>query len=122
MVQRRLTAFVLATAALATVAGCADGAPQPVPAAINLYGNCAPFYPEAAFKAHAKGLTRVRFTIEPTGVLSNAEVVESSGPLPENKLLDEAALVALSRCPIRVGRDASGQPVGGQIEASYNWK
>ena len=91
------------------------------PAGIHLQGSCAPAYPAAALKAHVSGTTRVRLTIEPTGAISGTEIVESSGPLPENKLLDAAAAEALSRCETRTGRDAQGQPIGAQIVVTYKW-
>ena len=105
----------------AQVPSAAASASKAVPAAIYLRGSCAPSYPAAALKAHASGVTGVRFTIEPNGTLAGAEVMESSGPLPENQLLDQAAVDALSKCPIRAGRDENGQPAGAQIVAHYNW-
>ncbi len=105
-------------AALAANAASASKGP---PAGVNLQRSCAPSYPAAALQARASGTTRVRLTIEPTGAISSAEVVQSSGPLPENKLLDTAAADALSKCQSRAGRDANGQPVGAQVVVTYKW-
>ncbi len=92
------------------------------PAAIYLQGSCAPAYPGFPRPSHPKGVTRVRFTIDATGVVTNAEVIERSGLSHEHRLLDKAAIDALSKCPVRIGLDENGKPVGAQIVASYVWK
>ena len=125
--MRLMRFHVALIAALAAIPAWADDAKAPpavagVQAAIFLRQSCAPAYPDAALKARATGVTRVRFTIQPDGTIANAEVAQSSGPLPENQLMDQAAVDALSRCPIRAGRDPDGQPVGGQIVVTYEWK
>ena len=111
-----------ASAGAQTPASAAGQNSQARPAAIYLKGDCLPAYPHEAERAHVTGETRVKFTIEPTGAISAVQVIHRSGPLPENALLDQAAVEALSRCPIRVGRDENGQPVGGEIVATYVWR
>jgi periplasmic protein TonB len=127
--QALLTIWI-ASLSLSSTLAWADDAKAPSPAAsasqavvagIFLRKSCAPAYPDAALKAKASGVTRVRFTIDPAGAITNAEVVQTSGPLPENKSLDQAAVDALSRCPIRAGRDDNGQPVSAQIVVTYEW-
>ena len=83
---------------------------------------CQPEYPAAALKAHAQGVTGVRFTVSAEGRLLGARIVQASGSTPEHQLLDEAAVTALSRCPFRAGTDESGKAVGAEINVSYRWK
>ena len=83
---------------------------------------CRPGYPAAALKAHAQGVTGVRFTVSAEGRLVGAQVVQASGSTPEHQLLDEAAVAALSRCPFSAGTDESGKAVGADIIVSYRWK
>ena len=83
---------------------------------------CKPDYPPAAARAQATGTSRIRFTVDANGKVTNAEVVGSSGPSRENRLLDNAAKAALAACPIRVGTDAEGHPVGTQVDVIYTWK
>ena len=135
MIANRTMARALLAAGGLVVAACAcaqapasaagqtaPGDSQARPAAINLHGDCLPSYPSAAERARVKGVTRVKFTIDATGAITAVEVIHRSGPLPEHRLLDSAAVEALSRCPIRVGRDENGRPVGGEIVATYNWQ
>ena len=92
------------------------------PAAIYVNSrSCRPEYPAAALRARAQGSTRVRFNIAPDGRLLAARLVGASGPTVEHKLLDDAAVAALSRCPIRAGTDESGQPAGAEITVTYQW-
>ena len=98
------------------------GAPHSLPAGINANDPaCALKYPPAAFAARAQGDTRVQFDVGPDGRLLAARVVQSAGPTPEHHLLDDAAVAALSRCPLRPGTDASGNPIGGKVTVVYHW-
>jgi protein TonB len=104
-------------------------APPPVAAppapAIGNVAACAPKnedYPAAAVRAEATGTTRVRFTVDATGKLSNAEVVKAAGSSREHRQLDRVALSKLSECTFKPGNDETGKPVGGTFEVEYVWK
>ncbi|MCA0241449.1 MAG: energy transducer TonB [Proteobacteria bacterium] len=86
---------------------------------------CAPQaddYPAAARRAEATGTTRVRFTIGADGKLASADVIKSSGPSREHKMMDRVAVAKLSECKFEAGRDETGKPVGGVHEVEYVWK
>ena len=99
--------------------------PAPVARAAFINANdpgCRPEFPPAALRAQVSGVSRIRFTVDATGKVTAAEVVGSSGPTREHRLLDNAAKLALPSCPIRVGTDAEGHPIGTQVEVAYSWK
>lgn len=99
--------------------------PAPVARAAVINANdpgCRPEYPPAALRAGASGVSRIRFTVDASGKVTGAEVIGSSGPTREHRLLDNAAKLALANCPIKVGTDAEGHPVGTQVEVLYTWK
>jgi protein TonB len=83
---------------------------------------CRPEFPPAALRAQVSGTSHIRFTVDANGKVTAAEVVGSSGPTREHRLLDNAAKAALASCPIKVGIDAEGRPVGTQVEVAYTWK
>ena len=102
-------------------------APGPAPVARSAFINandpgCRPDFPPAALRAQVSGVSRIRFTVDATGKVTAAEVVGSSGPTREHRLLDNAAKLALPNCPIKVGTDAAGNPIGTQVEVAYSWK
>jgi len=108
----------------ATAPAAAPG-PAPVARAAVINANdpgCRPEYPAAALRAGASGVSRIRFTVDASGKVTAAEVVGSSGPTREHRLLDNAAKSALASCPIKVGTDAEGHPIGTQVEVLYTWK
>jgi protein TonB len=82
---------------------------------------CRPDYPAAAQRAGATGVTRLRFTIGANGVVTRAEILHPAGPTREHRLLDRAAAEALQRCPVTVGLDEEGRPVGATTEVEYSW-
>ena len=93
------------------------------PAVVNANDpSCRPEYPAAAARAQATGVSRIRFTVDANGKVTAAEVVGSSGPTREHRLLDNAAKAALQSCPIKVGVDAEGRPIGTQVDVAYTWK
>ncbi|MEO5689655.1 MAG: TonB family protein [Burkholderiaceae bacterium] len=101
--------------------------PGPAPVARSAVINandpsCRPEFPAAALRAQVSGVSRIRFTVDATGKVTAAEVVGSSGPTREHRLLDNAAKLALPSCPIKVGTDAEGHPIGTQVEVAYSWK
>jgi periplasmic protein TonB len=83
---------------------------------------CKPEYPAAAIKVEATGATVIRFTVDASGKVTKAEVVRSSGPSREHRLLDRAAVSALSECKFAPGKDEDGKPVGGVKDVEYKWQ
>ena len=83
---------------------------------------CKPEYPPAALRAQVSGVSRIRFTVDASGKVTSADVVGSSGPTREHRLLDNAAKSALATCPFTAGVDANGTKIGTQTEVSYAWK
>lgn len=96
---------------------------QAVPASINVAGCEKPEYPAAATRAEATGVTRIKFTVDSSGKVTKAEIEKSSGASREHRLLDRAALEALSKCPGKPGTDEQGRPVGiSTTIVEYVWK
>lgn len=96
---------------------------QAVAAQINVNGCEKPEYPAAAARAEATGVTRIKFTLDATGKVTKAEVEKASGSSREHRLLDRAAVEALSKCPGKPGTDEQGRPVGiSQTVVEYVWK
>lgn len=81
---------------------------------------CRPVYPHVAEREGVTGITKLRFTVDAAGRVS-AELLQSSGPLRQNRRMDEAAIEALSHCPVTVGTDALGRPMGGTVDVNYKW-
>lgn len=95
---------------------------QAVPAKIDV-GTCEkPEYPPAAARAEATGITKIRFTVDAQGKVSSAEKLQGSGSSREHRLLDNAAIEALSKCRFKPGTDEQGRPVGGTTVVDYVWK
>jgi protein TonB len=84
--------------------------------------SCKPEFPPAALRAQVSGVSRIRFTVDANGKVTAADVVGSSGPTREHRLLDNAAKSALATCPFTAGVDVNGQKIGTQVEVSYAWK
>lgn len=95
---------------------------QARPAQINVSSCEKPEYPAAALRAEATGTTKIRFTVDATGVVSKAEIEQPSGPSREHRLLDRTAVEALSKCRFKPGNDENGKPVGGTTLVDYVWK
>ena len=93
-----------------------------VPARIDV-GSCEkPEYPSAALRAEATGTTKIRFIVDATGAVSKAEIERSAGASREHRLLDRAAVDALSKCRFKPGTDENGKPAGGTTIVEYVWK
>jgi protein TonB len=82
---------------------------------------CRPEYPVAALRAGATGVSRIRFTVDASGKVSAAQILQSSGPTREHRMLDKAAAEALARCPVQGGTDEMGRPVGATTDVDYFW-
>ena len=82
---------------------------------------CKPELPAATLHANARGVTRMRFTVDAQGKVTNAEVVGSSGATHEHRLLDDAAEAALSRCSFTPGIDERGNLVGTVVAVDWDW-
>jgi len=83
---------------------------------------CQPAYPAASLKAGVTGTTKVRLAITAVGQITSAEIVLTSGPTLEHRLLDYAFEQALLTCPYIPGRDWQGRAVGGTITAVHVWQ
>jgi len=110
----------------APVTAPAPAAPPPraqaVPARIDVSTCDKPEYPAAALRADATGISKIRFTVDATGVVSKAEVEHSAGTSREHRLLDRTAVEALSKCRFKPGVDDNGKPIGGTTVVDYVWK
>jgi protein TonB len=96
---------------------------QPRPAVINAgAAQCHPGYPPAAQRAGAEGVSRIRFTVDASGHIASAQILQSSGPTREHRLLDKAAAEALAQCPVTPGTDDMGRPVGATTDVDYVWR
>lgn len=82
---------------------------------------CRPDYPAAAQRAGAIGSTRIRFTVDALGRIAGSQILHASGPTREHRLMDQAAAAALARCPVQVGTDEQGRPVGTTTDVEYVW-
>jgi protein TonB len=93
------------------------------PAVINAgAAQCHPEYPAAALRAGATGTTLIRFSVDATGRISGSRILQASGSSRENRLMDKAAADALAQCPVQVGTDELGRPVGTTTDVRYDWK
>ncbi len=84
--------------------------------------SCKPDYPAAAQRAGATGVSHIRFSIDANGKVTNAVIIQPSGPTREHRLMDAAAKAALSTCPFHAGIDSTGKPIGTDKDVEYTWK
>ena len=82
---------------------------------------CRPDYPAAAQRAGVTGVTRIRFSVDASGRIAGSAIVKPSGTSRENRLMDKAAADALAQCPVQVGTDEMGRPVGTTTDVDYVW-
>ncbi len=97
-------------------------ASSPVIADANACAPTSEDYPGPAVRTEATGTTKVRFTVGADGKLVNSQVVRSSGPTREHKMLDRVALAKLSGCSFTAGMDENGRAVGASFDVEYVWK
>ncbi len=76
----------------------------------------------AAQRAGATGVTRIRFSVDASGRIAGSQILQSSGPTRENRMMDKAAADALAQCPLQVGTDDMGRPVGTTTDVEYVWR
>lgn len=81
-------------------------------------------YPAAALRAEATGTTRLRLSVDPTGLVTKADVVNSAGPTREHRLLDRAAVaqMASGSCKGVAATDDAGKPIVSTIDVDVVWK
>ena len=112
---------------VASVKGDDNSVHEPVrvaarPAHVNAgAAQCRPQYPAAALRAGVAGVSRIRFSVDASGHISGAQILQSSGTARENRLLDKAAADALAQCPVTAGTDEMGRPVGATADVDYVW-
>jgi protein TonB len=95
---------------------------EPRAARINAgAAQCHPEYPAAAQRAGATGSTRIRFTVDALGRIAGSQILHASGSTREHRLMDQAAAAALAQCPVQVGTDEQGRPVGTTTDVEYVW-
>ena len=82
---------------------------------------CHPDYPAAAQRAGVTGTTRIRFSVDAMGRISGSQILQSSGSTRENRMMDKAAAEALAQCPVQVGTDEMGRPMGTTTDVTYVW-
>ena len=80
-----------------------------------------PEYTAAARRAEASGNTVIVYTMDTNGVINEASIEHSSGPMRENKVLDRLALEAVKACKGTPGTiDGKPQKLTGRV--TYSWK
>ena len=95
-------------------------APARVAPKLNFNACDKPEYPRAARSAEAQGLVVVTYSMDITGVISDAKVEKSSGATREHRLLDRATLDAVLACKGTPGTvDGKPEKLSGRVE--YNW-
>ena len=82
---------------------------------------CRPEYPAAAQRAGVTGTTKIRFSVDATGRIAGSQILQSSGSTRENRMMDKAAAEALAQCPVQVGTDEMGRPMGTTTDVTYVW-
>ena len=82
---------------------------------------CRPEYPAAAARAGVTGKTMIRFSVDATGRISGSQILQPSGTTRENRMMDKAAAEALAQCPVQVGTDEMGRPMGTTTDVTYVW-
>jgi periplasmic protein TonB len=106
----------------------APAAPAPPPAApvrtapkLDFNACAKPEYNAAARRADAQGTVVVVYTMDTSGVISEARVEKSSGVTREHKMLDRMTLEAVQACKGTPGTlDGKPEKLSGRIE--YVWK
>ena len=119
---RNLSAAAIAAAMLATTSSAGAQQAQPVDAKPAPETYCKPQYPPAALRAQVQGVTTVAFHVDAEGKVTQAEILKSSGPTREHRLLDLETARKLSLCPFEIGKDSDGNPVATVVKVDYTWR
>ena len=64
----------------------------------------------------------IRFSVDAAGRNAGSRILQASGSSRENRLMDKAAAEALAQCPVQVGTDEMGRPVGTTTDVRHDWK
>jgi protein TonB len=80
-----------------------------------------PSYPRNARRSQAEGDTVISYTMDTTGVISEAKIERSSGMTREHRELDRAALEAVLACKGTPG-SLGGKPEKLSGTITYGWK
>ena len=104
-------------------APAAPPAPVRVAPQVNFASDCEkPAYPPAAARAEATGTVRIKVSVGVDGRATSTEIVRSSGPSREHKLLDRAAEAAIKNtCKFKPGT-VDGKPEALTTFVDYVWK
>jgi protein TonB len=90
---------------------------------VNFASDCEkPAYPPAAARAEAVGTVRIKVSVGVDGRATATEIVRSSGPSREHKLLDRTAESAIKNtCKFKPGT-VDGKPEALTTFVDYVWK
>lgn len=116
--------IVVAAAPPAPVAPAAPPVPAPDlsrPAHIVVADCEKPQYPPRARREEATGTTGIRFRVDKSGRVVQAQVTHRSGHSRAHRLLDAAAVQALGGCRFTPGTDRQGHPSGSYASVEYVW-
>ena len=117
-----LMSFATAHGAFAQAAEPASAASAAVRARVQIERDCrAPVYPANAEHTEAQGITTIQFSVAATGKLTASEIAQSAGSTTAHKLLDQAAMEALARCPFTPAHDENGNAQADTIKVEYVW-
>jgi protein TonB len=95
---------------------------HPAHAAVLDVSRCErPAYPIQALREEAVGTTRIRFRVDASGHVEQAQLLRPSGVDRSHRALDRAAIEALSRCAFKPGTDEQGHSIGGIAIVDYVW-
>ena len=96
--------------------------PVRVPPSIDFARGCErPEYNSQARRAEATGTVVVAYTMDTTGVISEATVEKSAGPTREHKMLDRLTLEAVKACR-GVPGTIDGKPQKLTSKVTYVWR
>lgn len=122
--MNRLRAVAAPALLLAATSAVAQVAAPPSPAGASaaqanpMHCDARPQYPLDALRKAVQGSTVIEVSFGPDGKVSTSRVAVASGPLPENTLLDQAALEAMSHCRLEHGEAGPASP----RRIDYRWK
>lgn len=116
------TSALAGACAMATTCSAVAQSPAHMAMGQRPAAECRPAYPPAAVRANVQGVTGLAFHVDATGKVTQVDIVKSSGPTREHRLLDEAAASALSLCPFKAAVGEDGQAIEAVVPISYTWR